>query len=54
MAEVLTGDRIHVIELPVGDDILMSSFLARPWTTSSSRVCLIAISDSFLVFMLVS
>lgn len=54
MAEVLTGDRIRAIELPVGGDILMSDFLARPWTTSSGRVCLVAISDSFLTFMLVS
>lgn len=38
MAEVvvLTGDGIRAIELPVGDnDVLVSGFLARPWTASS-------------------
>lgn len=54
MAEVLTGDRIRAIELPVGDDVLMSGFLARPWTTSSGRVRFVAVGDSVLALVLVS
>jgi len=54
MAEVLTGDGIRAIEFPVGDDVLMSGFLARPWTTSSDRVRLIVVGDSVLVLMFVS
>lgn len=54
MAEVLTRDGIRAIELPVGDDVLMSGFLARPWTTSSGGVRLVAVGDSVLILMLVS
>lgn len=32
---VLTGDGIRAIGLPVGGGVLMSGFLARPWTASS-------------------
>jgi len=53
MAEVLTGDGIRAIEFPVGGDVLMSGFLARPWTTSSDRV-LIVVGDSVLVLMFIS
>lgn len=54
MEEVLTGDGIRAIELPVGGDVLMSGFLARPWTTSSGMIRLIAVGDSVLVLVLVS
>lgn len=53
MAEVLTGDGIRAIELPVGGDVLVSGFLAHPWTTSRGGVCLVAVGDRVLVFMLV-
>lgn len=60
MAEVvvLTGDRIRAIELPVGDDhdVLVSSFLVRPWTASSDSggggIRLVA-GDPVLVLVLV-
>lgn len=54
MAEVLTGDGIRAIELPVGDDVLVSGFLARPWTTSSGRVRLVAVGNTVLILVLVS
>jgi len=53
MAEVLTGDGIRAIELPVGGDVLVSGFLARPWTTSRGVVRLVAAGDRVLVFVLV-
>lgn len=53
MAEVLTGDGIRAIELPVGGDVLMSGFLARPWTTSSGRIRLVAVEDPVLGLVLV-
>lgn len=54
MGKVLTGDGIRAIELPVGGDVLVSGFLARPWTTSSGRVRFVAVGNSVLIFVLVS
>lgn len=54
MAEVLTGDGIRAIELPVGGDVLVYGFLARPWTTSSCGICLVVADDPVLVLVLVS
>jgi len=51
MAEVLTGDGIRAIELPVRDDVLVSSFLARPWTTSSGGIRLVAVGVLALVLV---
>jgi len=53
MAEVLTGDGIRAVELPVGGDVLVNGFLARPWTTSRGGVCLVAAGNRVLVFVLV-
>jgi len=54
MAEVLTGDGVRAIELPVRGGILVCSFLARLWTTSSSEVHLVAVDDPVLVLVFVS
>lgn len=51
MAKVLTGDGIRAIELPVGGDVLVSGFLARPWTTSSGEVRLVAAGVLALVLV---
>lgn len=51
MAEVLTGDGIRAIELPVRGDALMSSFLARPWTTSSGGIRLVAVGVLALILV---
>lgn len=56
MAEVvvLTGDGIRAIELPVGDDdVLVSDFLARPWTASSCGGVRLVAGGPVLVLVLV-
>jgi len=53
MAEVLTGDGVRAIELPVRGGVLVRSFLARLWTTSSGEVRLVAADDPILVLVLV-